>query len=518
MEDSLLPTVLHTPRAIDLFAGAGGASLGLIAAGWDVVAAVEWDRDAAATYRANVGDHVIEADITALSPDDLPDADYWHASPPCQGFSFAGKRDPNDPRNGLWRDVLRLVDAKRPAFVSIENVRGMLSMGADKPLMLAFEALGYSMTRYLLNAADYGVPQTRKRVIFVGNRLGLPNPCPTPTHAQPPRHIMLGLQPWVTVRQALGIGGVLMNQYGKQQDGTIISAADTPFFDGDAVPARSLRASGGVYSLGVAADRMVHHRSGRRGQRRHHVEIVDDFAARLDAPAASGSQPGRHGSLKRPDKEPGSFILDRPSPVISAGGTATGGAEPLVRERLRQEMSAALLDEPSRALRAGAHGQPGYSPRHVAGYVPTERTDHGLIDLDEPACTIKAGGNREADGHQGGPCPPSIAIRGRLSGDGDGAMLDDAAPTVAASFAMDVVDLNGDRRAYVDNEGRTHHRPAHSARLRRLTVRECAILQDFPPDFVFCGSQTEQHRQVGNAYPRGLARAVAGAIRETMRR
>lgn len=194
-------------RVVDLFAGAGGMSQGLSDAGCEVIAAVEWDKDAAATYRAMIGEHMHERDIREINGVDLPACDLLHASPPCQGFSYAGKRDKNDPRNDYWYEVLRIVSELRPAWVTMENVRGMLTMGEDKAVIVAFRAIGYELTPHLLCAADYGVPQRRYRVFYVGNRLGMPNPVPPASHAQPPRHLMLGLQPWVTVRQALNLTG-----------------------------------------------------------------------------------------------------------------------------------------------------------------------------------------------------------------------------------------------------------------------------------------------------------------------
>ena len=447
--------------AIDLFAGCGGTSLGFIAAGWDVVAAVEWDKDAAETYRRNVGDHVIEADIATLSPDDLPDADYIHFSAPCQGHSHAGKRDLNDPRNKLWFEAFRIIKAKRPEWVTSENVVGMSTTGYDLLIMRAFDAIGYRMSRYRLNAADYGVPQTRKRVILIGNRLGLPNPCPTPTHAQPPRHLMLGLEPWVTVRQALGIGGTLRQ-----------SKRGNAFFDGDENPSRTVTA-------GVRSD--------------HRLAFVD------------GPDPA---------------LLSPSSPLRK------------------------ILDEPSRALPPGAHGQPGFSPRHVGGYVPDDILDspsatiryagggHDVsgdrleklgirrpmgfvpnIPLDVPAPTIQGGG---AD--TGGAEPVRHRLRGRASGDGDGQTFDEPAPTIPATWSMDVVDPEIGRRTYADAEGRAHTRPSNGAILRRLTVAECSRLQSFPEDYVFVGTQTSQYRQVGNAWPAGMAKAVAAAIKEEYER
>ena len=182
-------------------------SLGLRNAGCEVVAAVEWDKDAATTYRAMLGDHMHETDIKLYGAWQLPACDLLHASPPCQGFSYAGKRDKADPRNAYWRQVLRIARELQPAWITMENVRGMLTMGEDKAVIVAFREIGYDMNVMLLCAADYGVPQRRYRVFYVGNRLGFPNPVPPATHAEPPRHLMLGLEPWVTVRVALGIGG-----------------------------------------------------------------------------------------------------------------------------------------------------------------------------------------------------------------------------------------------------------------------------------------------------------------------
>lgn len=403
-------------KAADLFCGAGGASLGLMQAGIEMQFALDADADACATYRANLGDHVHEGKIEALDPDAIPDIDLLHGSPPCQGFSYAGKRDVNDPRNRLWQEYWRIVEAKRPAFILLENVRGMLSMGEDKPLILAFRELGYRVTPYLLNAADYGVPQRRYRVFYIGNRLGIPNPCPVATHAESPRHVLLGLEPWVTVRQALGIG----------------------------------------------------------------------------------------------------------------------------------------QSEPSQTLRAGAHGAPGWSPRHQAGYVVDEILDApsstirfqngghdadpkrmaslGLvrpqgwvpvlpnIPLDAPSPTIQGGGSET-----GGAEPVTPRLRNRYAEHGDGATFDEPAPTVSADRGLEEHWLEDayDVAPTVQADSRVS-KPGHPGpgeprmMLRRLTPWECQILQDFPPDFTFQGTKTSQHRQIGNAVPPGMARAIGAAILETI--
>ena len=468
-------------RAIDLFAGAGGLSLGLRQAGIDVVAAIERDPDACSTYRANLGDHMIQANIEDVDAHALPDCDLIAGGPPCQGFSYAGKRDPNDPRNRLWREYWRIVEAKRPAWILLENVRGMLSMGEDKPLILAFRALGYEVTPYLLNAADYGVPQKRLRVFYVGNRIGAANPCPTPTHAQPPRHLLLGLEPWVTVRQALGIGGQMTHKFGSTVESVSGSCGD-PWFDGDTEPARVVNTLSMQVMDGILDEPSRALRAGAHGQPgyspRHLAGYVPEHDPILDHPSSTiRFQGGGHDTSPsrmaarcpvRPQGWIPNIPLDAPSPTIQGGGTETGGAEP-VRHRLRG--------------RWAEHGEGS--------------------TVDEPSPTVSADRGLE-----------QWTLRGRASGDGDGQTLDEPALTIPAQWSVDVVDPELGRRTYTDAEGRQHTRPGNAAILRRLTVRECATLQDFPPDVAFCGSKTSQYRQVGNAVAVGMARALGRAIRD----
>lgn len=484
-------------RAIDLFAGAGGASLGLIAAGWDVVAAVEWDKDASETYRRNVGDHVVEADVAGLVPDDLPDADYWHASPPCQGFSWAGKRDPDDPRNGLWAEVYRLAAAKRPAFLTIENVLGMSTTRMDRRIMHAFEGLGYRAQRWVLNAADYGVPQVRRRILLVCSPPDRAPLVPPPTHYDPDplakargeRQVrggpvtlpmVEGLVPWVTVAQALGIGadrphatvshagrtgslrrpelhpGSFVVEEVAGMDLPMQSArhSGSPFYDGAATPARTITAdsrTGRGFVEPAPGD-------GPRLTTGHFGGYADQFG--VDEPAWTFGE------------RPPSWVMTDHHRGNSR--TYDGASRPAraVTEHARSDHGF-LLDEPSRALLPGAHGQPGFSERHVAGYVPDPI-------LDQPSVTIQSANG----GH-------------------------DVAPDGSIRAA-------GERRRYRDAAGRLHDRPGERATLRRLTVEECARLQDFPAGFAFAGSKTSQYRQAGNALPPGLARAVAAAVGRLM--
>ena len=157
-------------RMVDLFSGCGGLTAGFVATGDFVpVAAVEWDRDAAATYAVNFGEHVHVGDISEWVEGSLPAADVVIGGPPCQGFSPLGKGDPDDPRNRLWREYVETIRRIRPAFFVLENVPQFLASDEYR-LLEAETARGgdledWSLEPFVLNAADYGVAQARKRAV-----------------------------------------------------------------------------------------------------------------------------------------------------------------------------------------------------------------------------------------------------------------------------------------------------------------------------------------------------------------
>ena len=173
-------------KLIDLFSGCGGLSTGYEMAGYEVVLALEKDEWASETYRFNhPNTKVITGDITQiLNPLELLDEnveiDGIIGGPPCQGFSLSGKRDKNDPRNSLFMNFISFVKAYSPKFFMMENVPGILSMETQKGEKVVdlifdeYEKAGYNATYFKLNAADYGVPQSRYRVIFIGIRKDLP--------------------------------------------------------------------------------------------------------------------------------------------------------------------------------------------------------------------------------------------------------------------------------------------------------------------------------------------------------
>jgi len=203
-------------RVLDLFCGAGGASCGIDMAGFDLVAAVDSDTDALDTHAANLPGYTVRHDLSDVDPSTLPERAqspaYVHGSPPCKGFSTANDgRHIDDPRNALVFDFVDWVAELQPAVVTMENVTGMLSISTEfmGRVEAAFRDAGYRVKYRTLNAADYGVPQTRKRVITVGVREDINPPSrwfPRPTHAETATTTLDGrqLDEWVTVAEAIG--------------------------------------------------------------------------------------------------------------------------------------------------------------------------------------------------------------------------------------------------------------------------------------------------------------------------
>ena len=168
---------------VDLFSGAGGLSRGFYDAGYNVVLGVDFDDAALQTFKANHGnaeamkldlfDHNNINVIVDFLKEKNIELDVLVGGPPCQGFSIAGPRDMNDKRNTLYLAMVKLAATLKPQAVVLENVPGMLQTNggiAAKRIIEDFAEIGYKMTPKLLYAPDYGIPQIRKRVFFVGLR------------------------------------------------------------------------------------------------------------------------------------------------------------------------------------------------------------------------------------------------------------------------------------------------------------------------------------------------------------
>lgn len=163
------------PTVLDLFAGAGGLSEAFAQAGYRIVAAVERDEDAAATYAANFGPIVTCSPIGDwLAAGDVPLVDVVVGGPPCQGFSALGRQDPDDPRNRLWNDYVDTVVLARPRHFVVENVEQFSDNTQYRALKSETGPGGrladYRITMDVLDAADFGAPQRRKRTIIIGFR------------------------------------------------------------------------------------------------------------------------------------------------------------------------------------------------------------------------------------------------------------------------------------------------------------------------------------------------------------
>jgi DNA (cytosine-5)-methyltransferase 1 len=203
------------PICVDLFCGAGGLSEGLKQAGFRTVLAVDFDKHCLKTYQRNHPDAAtLCEDVTLLPASAILDAaggqeiDLLSGGPSCQGYSTHGKRDEEDPRNFLFEHFVRLVGEVRPKWVMMENVPGLLTYrgGHFKRLITdAFTTAGYRVGVEVMTAADYGVPQLRRRIIFLATRTDSPITFPRPTHAEPRSDLFKAdLLPYVTVCEAIG--------------------------------------------------------------------------------------------------------------------------------------------------------------------------------------------------------------------------------------------------------------------------------------------------------------------------
>lgn len=193
-------------RVVSLFSGAGGLDLGFIQAGHHILWANDLFSDAVATYRKNIGNHIIEADISTIPSEQIPDCDIVIGGFPCQGFSVANtKRHTSDTRNSLYKELLRVINDKMPSFFVAENVKGLLSLDHGKVFDLIlndFQNAGYKVSFKVLNAADYGVPQKRERIIIVGvrNDINFSYTFPSETHSKDGAN---GLDKWISSSDAL---------------------------------------------------------------------------------------------------------------------------------------------------------------------------------------------------------------------------------------------------------------------------------------------------------------------------
>ena len=218
-----------TLTAIDVFAGGGGLTVGLKRAGFEVVTAIELEEHACATYRANHPEvYALKQDVRTVSGQDLltgtcrEQIALLAGCPPCQGFtSLTSKYKRDDARNALVLEMTRLARELRPRAIMMENVPRLKGKKLYEELWQELEALGYQLADDILEVADYGVPQRRKRLVLLGGR-GFRIDPPRPSHSECGEN---GLIPWKTVRDAIGHMGEPLT-LGKAKEAGAVEESD----------------------------------------------------------------------------------------------------------------------------------------------------------------------------------------------------------------------------------------------------------------------------------------------------
>ncbi len=193
-------------KVVSLFSGGGGLDYGFLQEHYNIIWAIDSEKNAVETYKYNIGDHIIHDDINKITISSLPKCDVIIGGPPCQSFSLAGNRKVDDTRGKLVWKYLNILEHLQPKAFLFENVLGLLSAKNHRgekvfPLLSkAFENLGYKITAKAVNAMEYGVPQRRKRMIVVGIKGSKSFVFPDATHGESSKS---GIKP-ISVEEALG--------------------------------------------------------------------------------------------------------------------------------------------------------------------------------------------------------------------------------------------------------------------------------------------------------------------------
>ncbi len=403
----------NNKKVISLFSGAGGMDLGIIKSGFDIIWANDFDKTAVETYKKNIGNHIVQGDITKIKSSEIPlekgEVDLIIGGFPCQGFSIANKnRSMKDSRNFLYKEMLRIIKDKEPKFFVAENVKGILNIQKGKVIEMIkqdFINLGYKVDIELLNAADYGVPQQRERVIIMGNRLGIDNPFPKKTHTG----IIdkkKNLQPYITVENVISFLENIPIQNNMKKE-----------------------------YIEVDGRKIYNHVAN--------VNVKDVFW-------------GRKYEVNQKK------ICDY-----------------LRKYRDNSNWTTKKIDN-------------HFGYKHTAGHWFRKDNNSGSIPKPSDWWELKKILN-----------------------------FDDKYDKVVTEFIEKPIKFEQSLR--ITNWNRpsdtiTATSPEiHINKERRLSVRECAIIQTFPDDFIFCGNLSSMHRQIGNAVPVLLAKKIGECIMKVLK-
>jgi DNA (cytosine-5)-methyltransferase 1 len=463
------------PRVLDLFAGCGGISLGFKAAGFTVSAAVEFDPDAAASHGRNFhnGDpaHSKARDITKISPDDLvrelqigstADAfDMLVGGPPCQAFARVGRPKlrevddhaeafKHDPRAQLYIDYLRYVEAFAPLAVLVENVPDALNHGGQniaEEIAEVLEGKGYVCRYTLLNAAFYGVPQMRERMILIAYRCELTDRVtfPEPTH-------FIDLPPGYEGTRSVAL---------KFLDDEVAEGAHR-------------------YLPAPKPTRLLPH-------------AVTAEEALGDLPPIDARKLLKTGELRR-----GARRFDVPIPYSKEPHTPFAK---LMRTFPGFEAPPALNDHVIRYL---PRDYPLFARMNPGDQYP-QAYEHAMKMFEQHlAALAKKGfhvrtGSPQYEELKASIVPPYDV--GKFPNKWRKMWSDQPARTLMAHLGK-------------DSYSHIHY---DSRQARTISVREAARLQSFPDGFVFCGTMNPAFRQIGNAVPPLLAKAVATQMMKTLK-
>jgi DNA (cytosine-5)-methyltransferase 1 len=462
------------PRVLDLFAGCGGISLGFTAAGFSVSAAVEFDPEAAASHGRNfhAGDpaHSLARDITKTSPDALvrdlklgraaEAFDVLVGGPPCQAFARVGRPKlrevddhaeafKHDPRAQLYIDYLRYVEALAPLAVLVENVPDALNHGGQniaEEIAEVLETKGYVCRYTLLNAAFYGVPQMRERMILIAYRREIADTVtfPEPTH-------------WVDLPPGYeGTRSVALKFLSGETDGDAHCYVPAPKASKSLPPAITAEDALGDLPA-IYAQELLKSGELRRGARR------------FESPMPYGKEP--HTPYAK---------LMRSWPGFEAPPALT---DHVIRYLPRDYPLFARMNPGDQYPEAYQHAMAMFEER--------------LSLLARQGVKVKVG-SKQYEELKASIVPPYDV--GKFPNKWRKMWRDQPARTLMAHLGKD-----GYSHIHYD-----------SRQARTISVREAARLQSFPDGFVFCGTMNSAFRQIGNAVPPLLAKAVATKMMQTL--
>ncbi len=435
--------------------------MGLLKAGFDVIGGIEWDADAGQTYRKNIGSHTLQRDVTKFSPIEFrrylekngllekgEDLGLIAGGPPCPGFSLIGRSKISnlikrgefgeskdfrhgfidDPRNQLFREFVKYVEEFRPSYFIMENVSGMSSFQIEGDPVIevierSFRELSYVVDWDILTASDYGVPQERKRIIFLGTREGMRKPIFPPPAS-------------FTGKKVRDVADAILD----------LSLRD-PTSDGKVrLPRDPQKSTTRGYEFRKQMRRWASPKEGKvsvTGHKSGHITRDTNYRDEiLFSFIRSGAKGGKRGSVEIPD---------------SSGRQIYGDLFP----EMWEEVLVPKFEDS------------GFEIRNEGGrwYVTHIESGKDWVMYEQEGFKDKM---RRINWRE-----PS--------------------PTIVAHLAKD---------------GYMFLHPWHH---RSITVREAARIQSFPDSFVFTGSMSSQFRQVGNAVPPLLAKAIGDSVMEVIK-